>query len=183
MSWSVFKSTLLPAMQSYAYGSDMSAFSKAFTTSYDLAIKSGGDIVNGIPLISGNKQLMEATLTSLLLQTQLSKTTTLLDVIGPAVIAYWAGAKLSLFPSPSIPAIGAIKNISTTTAIVLSPGNWTPLPAIPNNDINMFLDTFIQSATLHLMTVSGIFLVIAQYPPPAPPAPAIINWSGYTIVG
>jgi len=25
--------------------------------------------------------------------------------------------------------------------------------------------------------------VIAQYPPPAPPAPAIINWTGYRVVG
>jgi len=181
MSWGVFKSTLIPAMQTFAYGNDMSAFSKALTNSYDLAIKSGGDIVNGIPLINGNKQLMETTLTSLLLQTQMSKTLTLLDVVGPAIIAYWAGAKLSLFPSPLVPAVGSIKNISTTTAIVLSPGNWTSIPTIPNNNVNIFLDTFIQSATLHLMTVSGIFSVVAQYPPPAPPAPGIVMWSGYKV--
>jgi hypothetical protein len=25
--------------------------------------------------------------------------------------------------------------------------------------------------------------VMAQYPPPAPPAPAIISWSGYNVIG
>jgi len=33
------------------------------------------------------------------------------------------------------------------------------------------------------MGVSGTMSVIAQYPPPAPPAPAIITWSGYRVIG
>ena len=48
---------------------------------------------------------------------------------------------------------------------------------------NIFLNPFVQLAKFHLMGVSGTMSVIAQYPPPAPPAPAILNWNGYTIIG
>jgi len=181
MAWDLFKSLMLPMMQSNAFGSDMSAFARNFTIAYDSTIKSGGDVVNGIPIIKGNVELMESTLFALLQQTQFSKNTTLLDVIGPVIIGYWTGATLSLVPTPIIPAIGSIKNIATISGTVLSPGNWTPLPVIPNNDSNIFLNAFIQSANIHLMTVSGIFSVISQYPPPAPPAPGVVNWVSYKV--
>jgi len=48
---------------------------------------------------------------------------------------------------------------------------------------NILLDPFVNIAKFHLMGVSGTMSVIAQYPPPAPPAPAIINWTGYRVVG
>jgi hypothetical protein len=181
MSWGTFKSTLLPAMQSNVYGNDISGFAKTFTIAYDLAVKSGGDTINKIPIIKGNTELMENMLVMLLNQTQLSKTTTFLEVIGPAILAYWGGAQLALFPTPLIPAIGSIKNIITVNGSVLSPGNWQSIPTIPNNNSSIFLDTFITSAKIHLTTINGIFSVIAQYPFPAPPSPGIINWSGYYI--
>jgi len=181
MSWNTFKSSLLPAMQSHVYGNNIAGFSKLFTTSYDITIKTGFDSLNKVPLAKGNTILMESTLTSLLLQTQLSTTLTFLDVVGPAIIGYWVGAELSHFPPPMIPAVGTIQNISTLSAIVLSPGVWTPLPVIPNNNSSIFLDAFISSAKIHLTTVSGLFTVIAQYPPPAPPAPGVIQWSGYKV--
>ena len=48
---------------------------------------------------------------------------------------------------------------------------------------NMLLNPFVNMAKMHLMGVSGTMMVMAQYPPPAPPAPAVLNWSGYTIIG
>lgn len=48
---------------------------------------------------------------------------------------------------------------------------------------NILLEPFVNVAKFHLMGVSGTMSVIAQYPPPAPPAPAIINWTGYRVVG
>jgi hypothetical protein len=48
---------------------------------------------------------------------------------------------------------------------------------------NILLDPFVNIAKFHLMGVSGTMSVMAQYPPPAPPAPAIINWTGYRVVG
>ena len=47
----------------------------------------------------------------------------------------------------------------------------------------IFLNPFVNLAKFHLMGVGGTMMVMAQYPPPAPPAPAIINWTGYRVVG
>ena len=48
---------------------------------------------------------------------------------------------------------------------------------------NIMINPFVNVAKTHLMGVSGIMSVMAQYPPPAPPAPAILNWTGYKIIG
>jgi hypothetical protein len=181
MAWSVFKTTLLSSMQTNAFGNNTSGFARAFTNSYDFAVKSGFDIINKVPLAKGNNELMQSTLELLLIQTQLSPSLTLLDVIGPAIIGYWTGAQSSLFPPPLLPAIGSIQNISTVSAPILSPGVWTPLPTLPNNNSSIFLDLFISSAKIHLTTVGGLYSTISQYPPPAPAAPAILPWSGYFI--
>lgn len=180
MSWGVFKKTLLPQMQNNAYRS-ISDFAKAFTLAYDTAIKSGKDPINGVPMIKGNPILMQESIIQFLEQTQKAKVLTFLEVVGPAVIIYWIGGKMSLFPPPMIPAPGSIKNIVTTTGIVLKPGNWTSTKVPPNNNPEQFLNSFINSAKIHLTTVSGIYSVIAQYPPPAPPAPGIVNWTGYKV--
>jgi len=47
----------------------------------------------------------------------------------------------------------------------------------------ILINPFVNLAKTHLMGVSGTMSVMAQYPPPAPPAPAILNWSGYKIIG
>ena len=47
----------------------------------------------------------------------------------------------------------------------------------------IFLNPFVNLAKFHLMGVSGTMMVMAQYPPPAPPAPAILNWNGYNVIG
>ena len=47
---------------------------------------------------------------------------------------------------------------------------------------NIMIDPFINVAKFHLLGVSGTMSVMAQYPPPAPPAPAIIQWSGYQVM-
>jgi hypothetical protein len=43
------------------------------------------------------------------------------------------------------------------------------------------IDPFLSLAQLHLLNVGGNMVVTAQYPPPAPPAPAIINYNGYQV--
>jgi len=48
---------------------------------------------------------------------------------------------------------------------------------------NIMINPFVNVAKTHLMGVSGVMSVMAQYPPPAPPAPAILNWNGYKIIG
>jgi hypothetical protein len=48
---------------------------------------------------------------------------------------------------------------------------------------NILLDHFVNLAKVHLLGTSGTMMVFAQYPPPAPPGPAVIMWSGYNIIG
>jgi hypothetical protein len=48
---------------------------------------------------------------------------------------------------------------------------------------NTLVNPFVNVAKTHLMGTNGIMSVIAQYPPPAPPAPAILNFNGYKIIG
>lgn len=184
-AWSSFRQTLKLQMESLAYGNDPSGFARAFTQVYDTAIKQGGDTLNQIPLLVGNTAAMETVLTSCLIEVQYSKSKNLLDIIGRAVIAYWTGQSLLQGIPPIIPAIGAVANIVNTQSIVLNagtPGEWKPIPVLPSNSSDQFINSFITSAKLHLTTVSGFFIVTAQYPPPAPPAPGIVNWSGYTVL-
>jgi len=180
MSWTTFKSTLLPAMQSNIFGNNINGFAKSFTTAYDIAIKSGKETISPIPLLKGNPTAMESLLITLLSQTQMSTSLTLLDVIGPAIISYWAGGTMAPIP-PIPPAPGSVANIALTQGIVLNPGIWSPIPVPPNNDSSVFLNAFVTSAKLHLTTVSGLYIVLAQYPPPAPPAPGVLPWVGYVV--
>ena len=48
---------------------------------------------------------------------------------------------------------------------------------------NILIEPFITLAKVHMLGTSGTMMVMAQYPPPAPPAPAILNWSGYNVIG
>jgi hypothetical protein len=47
----------------------------------------------------------------------------------------------------------------------------------------LFLNPFINLAKFHLTGVSGTMMVLAQYPPPALPNKALINWTGYRVIG
>ncbi len=48
---------------------------------------------------------------------------------------------------------------------------------------NVMINPFVNVAKTHLMGTNGMMSVMGQYPPPAPPAPAILNWNGYKIIG
>ena len=124
---------------------------------------------------------MQASLVGILSTTQVSKTGDLLRDIGPAIQAYWIGAQLEKFPAPNIPCIGSVKNISTILGVNLSPGIWTPISIPPMGSVSPWLLNFILSASVHLLTVGGLFTCTCQYPPPAPPAPGVLPWAGYFI--
>ena len=180
MAWSTFKATMLPAMTGYAYGRSLEQWCSAFASAYDISIKTGKSTITQIPCLNGNKSGMESQLVSLLSQTQRSKTTSLLQIIGPAVITYWTGASLLNIP-PSIPCPGAILNVSVVAAPVLSPGVWTPLIVPPNNNPSIFLNAFCVAATIHLTTVAGLHNCICNYPGvPIVVAPGVLPWTGYT---
>ena len=60
--------------------------------------------------------------------------------------------------------------------------SFTPPNLMWSTKTNIMIDPFIMLAQMHLMGVSGNMSVIAQYPPPAPPAPAVLNWSAYNVI-
>lgn len=53
----------------------------------------------------------------------------------------------------------------------------------PTKNTSLIIDDFIQYATQHLTTVSGIVNTISLYPtvPTPTPAPGVLNWTGYTV--
>ena len=47
---------------------------------------------------------------------------------------------------------------------------------------NIMIDPFIMLAQIHLTGVGGNMSVTSQYTYPAPPAPAVLNWSAYNVI-
>jgi len=156
------------------------SFAQSLTEEYDKAIRGGKTLIGGVPF-EGNTALMEATLLLILNTTTLSKTGDLLRDIGPAIQAYWLGATSAKIPVPNIPCIGAVSNLTTNVGLNLSPGIWTPIVVPPMASISPFLLNFIISASVHLLTVGGLFTCNCTYPPPAPPAPGVLPWAGYFV--
>jgi hypothetical protein len=156
------------------------SFAQSLTEEYDKAIRGGKTLIGGVPF-EGNTSLMEATLLLILNTTTLSKTGDLLRDIGPAIQAYWLGATSAKIPVPNIPCIGAVANLTTNVGLNLSPGIWTPIVVPPMASISPFLLNFIISASVHLLTVGGLFTCNCTYPPPAPPAPGVLPWAGYFV--
>jgi hypothetical protein len=134
-----------------------------------------------MPIALGNKPLMFATLLTILKAQSVSKNGDLLRDIGPAIQAYWTPAFTTLIDTPTVPCIGTVKNIQTVLGINIFPGVWTPITIPAMGTVQPWLMSFIASASLHLLTVSGIITCISQYPPPAPPAPGILPYFGYFV--
>jgi len=51
----------------------------------------------------------------------------------------------------------------------------------PNNNTSLIIDDFINYATAHLSTISGVINTISLYPPIQTPGPGVILWTGYTV--
>jgi hypothetical protein len=157
-------------------------FAQSLAEEYDKVVKSGFTLIggDGTSVVRGNKELMQAALVGILSSTKLDKNGDLLRDIGRAVQAYWVGATLSKTP-PTIPTPGAVKNIITVNGLVIFPGVWIPISIPPMNSVSPWLLNFVVSASLHLLTLSGLFITTSQYPPPMPPAPGVLPWFGYFV--
>ncbi len=105
------------------------------------------------------------------------------DDIGKAVIVYWTGATLVVGIPPVIPATGAVSNITTTAAVCLSPGSWTPMgPLNPIDDSMNFLNRLAGSMQSHLPTTTHMYNTVSIYPGAPPPvAPGVLISPGYTV--
>ena len=61
--------------------------------------------------------------------------------------------------------------------------NFIPPTIVFNFSSIILINPFINAAKQHLIGVGGTMMVMAQYPPPAPPAPALLQWNGYRVMG
>jgi len=186
MSFKIFKQNMLAYMQNQRGVDSTQSFAKRLTTEYDLLIRRGFQIVNQVPIQKGNKELMEQ-LVQLALIKGLQQRSGLHDVIndiGKGIVGYWTGATLSNLPPPIIPAVGAVQNISTTSALVTNPGDFPDLgPSIPTDNSEVFINQLINAIKIHLLSIEGIYNTISLYPgaPPPPPAPGFLDWRGFQI--
>lgn len=127
MSWQIFKDNILRAANSPEGIGSLDSIAELYASEYDAAIKRGGDTINHIPLMKGNtdamKQLFKAAF-----QQGMNSTGPydLVGNMGNGVLAYWQGAELNKSPIPLIPAVGSVINVSITSAICTTPGQWQP---------------------------------------------------------
>lgn len=121
--WSIFKAKVLRAMVSGKYTKDMDAFAEFFADEYDKAIKRGGTMLHGVPVLNANKKGFADVLKRALKKGQQSdgeNFNLLMEIYPAAFDAYWLGAEMAPFPNPLIkplgwimtpPAPGAVTNI------------------------------------------------------------------------
>ena len=153
MSWQTFKDNILKLSNSPESIADIDTVAKAYATEYDAAIKRGKDAINQIAIEKGNVDAMQQLFKAALLKGQTSTSPfDLVGEMGKGVIAYWSGATMNKFPIPTIPAPGAVANISVTSNMVVNPGQWSPPTSSPAaarfNDPAELLDDAAQENNL-----------------------------------
>lgn len=121
--WARYRINVLKAFQRQRFGQDSDAAAEFIADEYDKAIKSGGDLIYGVPVLNANKKGMADVIKRAFKKGQNSggENFNLLAEICPAAFdAYWNGAEMAPFPNPLIkplgwiqtpPAPGAIMNI------------------------------------------------------------------------
>lgn len=202
--WSIYKVNILRVCQSMQYKNNPSGFANYLALEYENALRRGGDTLNGVPILKGNRQLFVSILLAGLTKGQntINDSFNILDDLSKAIKVYWTGAILASLPNPqikpagwpmTIPAPGSILNITSgpTQNIVSNSGQPNPNPSkIEPTDkfsqsSNVFCDPFVNLAKQHLNTVSGVLSTTSLYPAiPSPiPAPGVIIWSGYSVMG
>ncbi len=159
-------------------------FADKLCNEYDMLIKRGSQTVNNVMIQKGNVDLMKTLLKMGLKQLQMStQPVSIIDVIGKSIVGYWTGATLNNFPPPIIPAPGTIQNIAITSATVTNPGNFPSFGnQLPTDSKDLLVNLLASAITIHLTTVSGIYITVSIYPSTPPmSAPAVLQWTGYTI--
>lgn len=182
MSLALFKSNMKFYMNNQNGIDKYQDWTNKFVNEYDQAVKRGFDTLNSpIRLQTGNTNLMK-TLTNIACMNGLAGNETFYNDLGKAIVGYWTGAQMSLFPPPILPAPGSIQNITTNVAPISIPGTWKPGKFRPTNSVDVFLDKLIAGIQQHLGTVGGEYYTTSLYPGSPPfPAPGVVKWQGYTI--
>jgi|SaaInlV_125m_DNA_1040241.scaffolds.fasta_scaffold00496_8 hypothetical protein len=187
MSFNTFKANMENYMTNQGGIGAFTDFAKKITQEYNMCILRGFQDTNMIPLSAGNTAGMEA-LVVIACATALSKSDglhTFADDIGKGVVAFWTGATLTVGIPPIIPATGAIQNITTTAAVCMNPGAWSPIGPLSNtNETSTFLSLLAAGMQTHLTTTVFMYSTISIYPGAPPPvAPGVLIHPAYLVPG
>ena len=185
MSFDIFKKNMTSYMQNQEGVTTYQDFAKKLTMEYDMCVRRGYQTINSVIIQKANTEMMETMVViacSIALQKQKGLHGVIND-IGKGVVGYWTGATLNSFPAPIIPAIGSFLNIATVSAMVTNPGKFPEMGMqYPTMNIGVFLDALIMGMTMHLTTISGMYMTLSMYPGvPTTIAPGMLPWTGYTI--
>lgn len=149
MSWQTFKDNILKLSNNPESINDIDLVAKTYATEYDAAIKRGKDSLHQISLQKGNVDAMTQLFKAALQKGQTSTAPyDLVGEMGKGVIAYWSGATMNNYPTPTIPAPGSTSNVSVVSNMVVNPGQWAPPVSSPAaarfNDPEELLDDAAQ---------------------------------------
>lgn len=120
--WAIFKLNVLSKMLTGEFGKDPDAFAEFYADEYDKCIKRGGDMVNGVPIMNGNKVAFATALKSALKKCVESggENVNILQELYPCFDAYWSGAEMAPIPNP-----------------LLKPAGWQSTPPAPGTIMNI----------------------------------------------
>jgi hypothetical protein len=129
--WAIFKINVLSKMLTGEFGGDSDTFAEFYADEYDKCIKRGGDLLNGVNVINGNKIAFENALKTALKKCVESggENVNILQELYPCFDAYWLGAEMSPIPNPvinpagwasTIPAPGTIQNLGPNPIAIAS---------------------------------------------------------------
>ena len=123
MSWVLFKENIQRIADNPKNIDDIDQIAELYATEYDAAIKRGHDAMNGVTLAQGNVESMKQ-LFKIALENGRNNDDSydLVGEMGKGVVAYWAGAVMNQFPTPTIPAPGSTSNVSVISNMVINPG-------------------------------------------------------------
>jgi hypothetical protein len=87
---------------------------------------------------------------------------------------------------PKVPTLAQIESMVYDMVLKLVP-NIPNIFFIPptlsiSASTNILVEPFITMAQSHLANTGGTLSVTSQYPPPLPPGPALIQWTGYNVM-
>ena len=188
MSWQIFKQTMKLVMSRPEAVSSPDVFAEALAGAYLTTVSTGFAFLNFSRLQRGNYDAMKALFKLALLKglaTRPPERFSLVNELGEGVKVFWAGAQMTPFPIPIIPAPGSIQNISVTSNIVISAGTWPKFPPLfPARSVDMFIDQFILASIIHLFSLQGLVQTISLYPGPISPipGPGVKNWRAFVIL-
>ena len=188
MGWTAFKQTVLTQMYGPPPPSSPTQVVDAIVRAYDEAVRTppSGDMMNQNFVTQGNTEALKQALYNIFaIQSKSTVPLPIVNQIASAFPLYWTGAQLSTtnLPIPIPPVMVHWYILSNTVSNPGAPPPFT-LPYGVAISTEQFVDNIILLARLHLTTVSGEMLTMAQYYPPAPVpifAPGFSTWVGYMV--